>query len=119
MLYYLFGVEDLARLRLAISPAWELVHSLVALRDPSLAALHVPWLRTLDGKLGGLDLRGVIALVPPAGYSPDFLTPPPSGPMGDIAVELAAIRTTPIAQVRHEMGIFRRRQRAFKLTQPW
>ena len=119
MLHYVFSVEDVARLRLAISPAWELVHSLTALREPSLAALHVPWLRSLDGKLGGLDLRRAIALVPAKGYSPDFLTPPPSGPIGDPAAELAAIRATPVAQVRHEMAIFRRSHRAIKLTQPW
>lgn len=113
-----FDLDDLARTRFAISPAWELVHSLTALRDPSLAALHVPWLRSLDGRLGGLDVRRVIALVPD-GYSPDFLTPPPSGPIGDIRAELAAIRATPAREVRREMAIFRRVHRAYRLADPW
>ena len=119
MLHFVFGVEDLARLRLAISPAWELVHSLVALREPSLAALHVPWLRTLDGALGDIDVRSVIPLVPARGYSPDFLTPPPRGPLGDIEDELATIRATPIREVRREMAIFRRVHRAVKIAEPW
>ena len=61
---------------------WELVHSLVALRDPSHAALHVPWLRSLSGRLDGLALEQAVALTPPRGFAPDFLTPPPAGPLG-------------------------------------
>jgi len=45
---FVFTVEDLARMRFAVSPMWEAVHSLSALRDPSTAALHVPWLRSLQ-----------------------------------------------------------------------
>ncbi len=56
MVRFVFSVEDLARTRFAISPMFELVHSLVALRDPSHAALHVPWLRSLSGRLDGLPL---------------------------------------------------------------
>jgi hypothetical protein len=103
---FVFTVEDLARTRFAVSPMWELVRSLVALRDPSTAALHVPWLRTLDGRLGGLALEPAVALIPPRGYAPDFLTPPPSGPLGDIAEDLAALRATPEAQVRHDLRLF-------------
>jgi hypothetical protein len=42
MVRFVFSVEDLSRTRFAISPMLELVHSLLALRDPSHAALHVP-----------------------------------------------------------------------------
>ena len=80
MVRFVFTVEDLARTRFAISPMWELERSLLALRDPSTAALHVPWLRSLSGRLDGIALEPVIALLPPRGYSPDFLTPPPNGP---------------------------------------
>ena len=113
-----FGLDDLARTRFAISPTWELVHSLTALRDPSTAALHVPWLRSLDGRLAGIDVRRVIALVPD-GYTPDFLTPPPTGPLGDFRTELATIRATTAREVRREMAIFRRVHRAYKLADPW
>ena len=103
---FVFSVEDLALTRFAISPMWELVHSLLALRDPSHAALHVPWLRSLSGRLHGLPLERAAALTPPRGYSPDFLLPLPSGPLGDIADDLAALRATPIARIRADMTLF-------------
>ena len=84
MIRFVFTVEDLARTRFAISPMWEAIRSLGALRDPSYAALHMPWLRGLSGRLGGLGLEPVVALIPPRGYAPDFLTPAPAGPLGRI-----------------------------------
>jgi DNA-binding transcriptional ArsR family regulator len=107
MVRFVFGVEDLARLRFAVSPMWELNRSLLALRDPSTAALHVPWLRSLSGRLGGIALEPVVALIPASGYSPDFLSPPPSGPLGDIEADFAALRRTPTPQLRNDMRIFR------------
>ena len=98
MVRFVFSVEDLALTHFAISPMWELVHSVLALRDQSHAALHLPWLRSLSGRLHGLPLERVAALNPPRGYSPDFLVPLPSGPLGDIDDDLAALRATPVAQ---------------------
>lgn len=106
MVRFVFTVEDLARLRFAISPISELTHSLLAWRDPSHAALHLPWLRTLSGRLDGLDLERAVLLRPDRGYSPDFLAPPPAGPLGSIADDLAALRATPTARVRDEMALF-------------
>src|SRR5262249_53743920 len=104
---FVFTVEDLARTRFAISPIYELVHSLVALRDPSHPALPVLWLRTLSGRLDGLALTRAVALIPPTGYVPDFLFPPPAGPLGDLAHDLATLRATPVARIRDEIGLFR------------
>jgi hypothetical protein len=100
---FVFTVEDLAHTRFAISPLFELVWSLLALRDPSTAAIHVPWLRSLSGRLGGIELEPAVALIPLRGYAPDFIIPPPSGPLGDIEQGLAALRRTPVAQIRHDM----------------
>ena len=94
MVRFVFSVEDLARTRFAISPMLELVHSLVALRDPAHAALHVPWLRSLSGRLDGLPLERAVVLLPPRGFTPDFLTPPPAGPLGSIEDDFAALRAT-------------------------
>jgi DNA-binding transcriptional ArsR family regulator len=103
---FVFSVEDLALTRFAVSPMWELVRSVAALRDPSHAALHLPWLRSLSGRLGGLALERLAALNPPRGYTPDFLVPLPSGPLGDIDDDLDALRATPVAHIRADMALF-------------
>ena len=109
----------MARTRFAISPMWELAHSLQALRDPSRAAVHLPWLRSLSGRLGDLDLKPLVALVPPRGYSPDFLAPPPEGPLGEIEDELAAVAATPAETVRDEMDLFARDSGLRAVAAPW
>jgi DNA-binding transcriptional ArsR family regulator len=117
---FVFSVEDLALTRFAISPMWELERSLVALRDPSHAALHLPWLRSLSGRLDGLALERAVALTPPRGFSPDFTTPPPAGPLGSIEDDLAALRRTPIAQIRSDMELFRsQHRRGDAIAEPW
>jgi DNA-binding transcriptional ArsR family regulator len=117
---FVFSVEDLVHTRFAISPMWELVRSLVVLRDPSHAALHVPWLRSLSGRLDGKALAGAIALLPPRGYTPDFLTPPPAGPLGSIADDLAALRDVRGAQIRSELELFRSQHpRTDGVVEPW
>jgi DNA-binding transcriptional ArsR family regulator len=104
MVRYEFELSDLARLRFAISPMWELVISLRALRDPSAAAMHLPWVRSTRERVRGLDLLPLLGLVPPDGYIPDFLTPPPNTPLASFEDELEAIRSTPAARVREEVG---------------
>lgn len=119
MVRFVFTVEDLARTRFAISPMWELVRSLLALRDPSTAALHVPWLRSLSGRLGGIALEPVVALLPLSGYAPDFLTPPPTGPMGVIDDDLAALRATPVDLIRHDIALYAHEHGATPVTDRW
>jgi DNA-binding transcriptional ArsR family regulator len=119
MTRFAFNVEDLARTRFAISPIWEAVHSLTALRDPATAAIHVPWLRSLSGRLGGLALDRAVALIPPRGYSPDFLTPPPAGPLGSMEDDLDALRRTPVAQIRRDMALFASQHGRSTLTETW
>ena len=117
---FVFGVEDLARTRFAISPMYELVRSLLALRDPSTAAVHVPWLRSLSGRFEGIALEPAVALIHVEGYTPDFLNPPPAGPLGDIEDDLAALRRTPTAQIRNDMRLFRgQHPRARALADAW
>jgi len=117
---FVFSLEDLASTRFAISPIWELVHSLLALRDPSHAALHVPWLRSLSGRLHGLALEPAVALTPPRGYTPDFLLPAPVGPIGDLADDLVALRATPTVQIREEMTLFAAQHRhGPQIAQAW
>ena len=116
MVEYVFTLDDLARLRFAISPPWELVTSLRALREPSSAGVHLEWVRSVRGTLGGLDLRPTLALLARADYTPDFLTPPPESPLASIEDGLEQIRSTPVAQVRREVRNVARRSRAPELS---
>ena len=56
---------------------WELVISTRVLRDPASAPLHMPWARASSERVRALDLLPLFALVPPRGYLPDIVTPPP------------------------------------------
>lgn len=96
--------EDVARIRFAFSPLWELVLSLVALQAPAEHSLHQPWIRATRPLLADLDLSEVyaIARTTPWGIA-DFITPSPSGPQPDIAAELGRVRRTDAARVRADL----------------
>jgi DNA-binding transcriptional ArsR family regulator len=117
---FVFSVEDLARTRFAISPIGELVASLLALRDRSHAALHVAWLQSVSGRLSGLALEQAVALTPPRGFTPDFLAPLPTGPLGDITDDLTVLRATPVDQVVADMRLFATQHaRGPEIAAPW
>jgi DNA-binding transcriptional ArsR family regulator len=103
MVTFQFTLDDLARTRFAVSPMWELVSGLRILRDPATAALHLPWVSEALPAARELELDTALALTPPTGYIPDFITPPPSTPLATIEEELELIRTTPIAQARTDL----------------
>lgn len=96
--------EDVARIRFAFSPMWELVASLRTLRDPARQSIHLPWIKAVRPRLSGLDLAELFALVPASGYLADFLTPPPDTPLPDFAQELERVRLTPPAAAFAEAG---------------
>jgi DNA-binding transcriptional ArsR family regulator len=110
MVVFEFDAEDLARTRFAISPMWELCTSLRLLRDAELAAMHIPWVRDALPTAHALDMRMALALLPPRGYFPDFMTPPPSDPVTSIEDELALVRATTADQVRHDVEVLVRQQ---------
>jgi DNA-binding transcriptional ArsR family regulator len=82
---------------------WELISGLRALRDPATATLHLPWVNDALPAARKLGLETALALTPPDGYIPDFLTPPPSTPLATIESELELVRNTPIAQARADL----------------
>jgi DNA-binding transcriptional ArsR family regulator len=94
---------DLAQVRFASSPVRELVASLRVLQDPSRKPMHDTWLSAVGRLLGGAELDLLIALVPAGRYLPSFLLPPPTGPSGMLADELAAVAASPPAVVRAEL----------------
>jgi len=101
---YRFGPEDLGRVRFAISPLFEIAASLDVLRDPERHAMHALWVATARDRLAGLDLSLLEAVVPDAGYRPDFVHPPPGRPRAGFASELARVRATPPAQVARDLA---------------
>jgi DNA-binding transcriptional ArsR family regulator len=69
--------------------------------------LHLPWVEEVRGRVGDLDLLPLLALLPPDGYIPDFIAPPPLSPLMGIEDELERVRATPAAQVRKELALFK------------
>jgi hypothetical protein len=104
MVTFVFGVEDMARLRFAISPMEELTGSLRALLDPAAAGLHLPWIESGRGQLGGIDLMPALRLVPLAGYIPDFIAPPPTSPFETLDDQLELVRGSDPKTVKTELG---------------
>ena len=91
-----FAAADMARVRFAVSPLWEVAEAVRCLIDPRQMAYHLPWLDTVRPTLADLDLGPLVAVQPLRGYTPDFLSPmPPSA------------RTTIDEQLRQVYGVLR------------
>ena len=86
------AVGDLASLRFAISPSWELVVSLRTLATPGAHVAHLPWVQRHRAEvLSDPGLQGLVALTQGTGPLPGFLAAPPDGAPGDPAHEIDAI----------------------------
>ncbi|WP_030663478.1 helix-turn-helix transcriptional regulator [Streptomyces rimosus] len=103
MISFALGVEDLADTRFAISPLSETVFSLRVLHSPGLFALHLPWRRSVLGRLGTMDTELLLSLVARRLTLPDFLTPRPAGFAPAFEEELARVRATPPDEVRRDL----------------
>jgi DNA-binding transcriptional ArsR family regulator len=120
MATYEFGLEDLTRLRFAISPMWEVVASLRRLRAPSEAGIHLPWLNELrGGALAGIDLSAALTLTPTVGYVPDFMSPPPTTPLARFEDEIELVRKTSPKQVAYDLRLFRGRRKLPAVLEPF
>src|SRR3954467_1274511 len=93
-------------MRFTISPMGELASSLRLFRDPANAALHLPWVEQVRGQVADLDLLPLLSLLPPDGYLPDFITPPPRSPLDRPEDEFERVLSTPPRQVVKELDIF-------------
>ena len=119
MIEYVFGPEDVARTRFAISPMWETASAIRALRNPSVASLHLPWVKRIRPHLKGMDLSLPLALLPRKGYIADFLTPPPISPLMSFEDELEIIRSTSPELVRNDVEILVRNENPRESLQPF
>jgi hypothetical protein len=103
VIYARFDTEALTRVRFAVSPMLEMVRSVTALEDPAARALHLPWAEQTRPLTRELDLAPLRALQTSGNYNPDFVNPPPSGPLVEFEDELAVMVATPTAQIRAEV----------------
>ncbi|MFI8454555.1 ArsR/SmtB family transcription factor [Kitasatospora sp. NPDC085464] len=103
MISFVLGVEDLADTRFALSPLHETLFSLRVLQDPGLSALHLPWRRSVLGRLGALDTGLLMSLVAQRRTLPDFLTPNPTSFAPAFGEELSVVRRASCDRVRHDL----------------
>ncbi|HYH88562.1 MAG TPA: DUF5937 family protein [Solirubrobacteraceae bacterium] len=97
------GPEDVANVRFAISPLMELHTSVRALEHPDAKALHLPWVADTRARVADIDIALLQALQPRKAYTPDFVSPPPRSPLGELEQELAEMLATPPERVRLEL----------------
>lgn len=109
MLRIHFTGDDLARTRVAggPDPVWESILSLHQLQGRSRDPIGAGWRREVTGTLRRerliTPLRLLLALNPPRGYFPDFLTP--AGSRYGFEAGLEEIRATPVAMLRRDIGV--------------
>ena len=103
MVDMLFDIESISGVRFGVSPMFEMMLSVRALRDPAAAPLHLPWVEDARRLTADLELEPLLLLLRRSAYTPDFLNPPPAGPTAELEDELAVMLATPAAQIRAEV----------------
>src|SRR5437660_3338654 len=98
-----FDTDSMSGVRFGVSPLFETTLSVSVLRNPSAAAVHVPWIEQARHLAAGLDLEPLQLLMRRDAYAPDFINPPPSGPAAEFEEELQLMLSTPTAQIREEV----------------
>ncbi|PSM42693.1 ArsR family transcriptional regulator [Streptomyces dioscori] len=102
MLHIHFSMADLSRIRIAQEPdpAWEILLSLHALGGPADHVVFGPWRSETLTRLDP-SARMLLALAPPRGYSPDFLTPAGAP---DVRSVVDAVLSTGRGQLRADLA---------------
>ncbi|RIV34475.1 ArsR/SmtB family transcription factor [Micromonospora radicis] len=109
MLKIHFSGEDILRTRVApaANPVWEVVLSLHLLpergRDPLLSGWRREVMRDLRRQEDAAGLRLLLALNPPRGYFPDFLTPYES--VDGFEAGMEAVRRTPVSLLQRDLTL--------------
>ena len=98
-----FTQGDALRCRFGASPLWETMSAVRVLNGARHRPLYADWVEAKRQTAATLDLRGLKALQPRVGFTPDFLTPPPKASRAKFATEIARVRSTPLDRVRTEL----------------
>ncbi|MDU0256330.1 DUF5937 family protein [Streptomyces sp. PU10] len=108
-----FSANDLAQVRFAVSPMWEVAPSFRLLTSAAAHPLHRAWVDQVRPRMvaAGLDRGWLYELIPPTGgYVPDFLNPAPAEAAPTPSAEWDAIRKSPTARVRQDLDHLARHQ---------
>lgn len=110
MLHIHFTPDDLTRIRLIArpDPLWEILLSLHLLRKADGDAVFGEWKNRVRPALRG-SLPMLSRLVPPYGYSADFLTP--YAGVHSLETGVDAVLSTPRRQLRTDVGLLDRQRR--------
>ncbi|WP_416981300.1 ArsR/SmtB family transcription factor [Streptomyces sp. T028] len=103
MLRVHFTADDLARVRVAAAPdpLWEIANSFQTLISGEAPLLFGQWRKMVLPRLGRAHVL-LAALLPPRGYSPDFLTPDLRGSF-DLAGAVDTVLATPRTRLRGDL----------------
>ncbi|NEB55274.1 transcriptional regulator, partial [Streptomyces griseus] len=99
-----FGESDLLRCRFALSPLFETQEAVRTLHRTGRHGYHLPWLRRIREASEALDLEPLWLLMPSGGHNPDFICPPPIGPLATFEEEIAAVRAVDPEVARADMA---------------
>ncbi|MFF7353890.1 DUF5937 family protein [Streptomyces filipinensis] len=107
-----FSANDLAKVRFAVSPMWEVAPSFRLLTSNTAHPVHRSWAEQMRPRVmaAGLDRGWLAELIGPAGYVPDFLNPAPAQPAPAPVAEWDAIRASPADRVRQDLDHLARHQ---------
>ncbi|GAA3822515.1 helix-turn-helix transcriptional regulator [Streptomyces phyllanthi] len=105
MLRVHFTADDIARVRVASAPdpLWEIANSFQALTTEDWGPMFGEWRRLVRPRLGPDD-RLLAALLPPRGYTPDFLTPDLGGTT-DLESAVDVVLRTPRTALRRDLTL--------------
>ncbi|GAA1118112.1 DUF5937 family protein [Kribbella jejuensis] len=98
-----FTQADTLRCRFGASQLWETMSAVRVLNGSRHRQLYADWIAAKQDAAAKLDLRGLKAVQPRVGFTPDFLTPPPTASRAKFATEIARVRSTPLEKVRTEL----------------
>lgn len=103
-----FTATDVAGIRFAISPLWQIGTAFRMLQVGPPDPAHRRWVRETWPRVAatGLD-RGWLAALVTAGFVADLLTPTPGGPSPTLEDEITAILSTPEPLVRRDVARLR------------
>nr|WP_202886380.1 helix-turn-helix domain-containing protein [Kribbella sandramycini] len=95
------------------APLWEMLLSLHMLQHSDGRLIFEDWRRHVRTSVAPDQMRLLLELTPPKGYSPDFLTPAESAPDFDTALEIAL--ATPRQQIRSQLDLLAK----YRPASPW